>query len=428
MQHKEAVRYLRWIAYSAFLLIAGLAILQYRNDPSGFFRVLTARYGTLTPDQLNLAALGLFPVPEGGREAKVFNSAWYKPEIVVIGSSDVWSFVDMHNPHLRQPDGRPGFNFGLAGLNIDELPAIIEHVSAGGNARLIIVGLEFYMFNANRAFIPRDVVMNYPLSQEENAVERRALHALRRLGTIDTVWRSIKAEAARIPLPFSFSLAAGAPNHASARPDPTTLSQQRANAVRQADAVQTVALYVPSREFAFDLPGTGSVFAHVQRAIELAREKKIHLRFFLSPQHARTYEIIRALGRWPFYEKWLEELANQIDRANEGVACADRLVVLDYGAYKPLSVDMTEAAPNQQGIFKYFADSFHWREPIATRVIDDVVTYDPCGTFTSDFATVLSRKTLPDHLAANRARREAFAAAHPEVVNDVREIVLKSLH
>ncbi|MEZ5889998.1 MAG: hypothetical protein R3D52_06905 [Xanthobacteraceae bacterium] len=69
------------------------------------------------------------------------------------------------------------------------------------------------------------------------------------------------------------------------------------------------------------------------------------LRFFLSPQHARTYEIIRALGRWPFYEKWLEELANQVDRANEGVACADRLVVLDYGAYKPLSVDMTEAAP-----------------------------------------------------------------------------------
>ena len=61
-------------------------------------------------------------------------------------------------------------------------------------------------------------------------------------------------------------------------------------------------------------------------------------------------------------------------------------------------------------------------------MIDDVVTYDPCGTFTSDFATVLSKKTLPDHLAANRARRDAFAAAHPEVVNDVREIVRKSLH
>ncbi|MEZ5889997.1 MAG: hypothetical protein R3D52_06900 [Xanthobacteraceae bacterium] len=83
---------------------------------------------------------------------------------------------------------------------------------------------------------------------------------------------------------------------------------------------------------------------------------------------------------------------------------------------------------NQQGMFKYFADSFHWREPIAARVIDDIVTYDPCGTFASDSATVLTKKTLPDHLAANRARREAFAAAHPEVVDDVREIVRKSLH
>ena len=90
------------------------------------------------------------------------------------------------------------------------------------------------------------------------------MHALRRLGTIDTVWRSIKAEAARISLPFSFSLAAGAPSPASVQPDPATLSQQRANTLRQADAVQTVALYVPSREFAFDLPDFSFLLAPME--------------------------------------------------------------------------------------------------------------------------------------------------------------------
>ena len=211
----------------------------------------------------------------------------------------------MHNPHLQQPDGRPAFNFGLAGFNIDELPAIIEHVSASGNARLIIVGLEFYMFNANRAFIPRDVVMNYPLSQEEKVVERRTLHALRRLGTVDTVWRSIKAEAARISLPFSFSLAAPAPSNAGAQPDPATLSQQRADTVRQADAVQTVALYVPSKEFAFDLPGTGSVFAYVQRAIDLARERRFACAFSCRPNMREPTRLFaRSIGGRPMKSGW----------------------------------------------------------------------------------------------------------------------------
>mgnify|MGYP003705537369 CR=1 FL=1 len=60
----------------------------------------------------------------------MLDSGWYRPEVVVIGSSNVWSYVDPAHPRLRQSDGRPAFNFGLPGLHIDEVPDIAKGLLA----------------------------------------------------------------------------------------------------------------------------------------------------------------------------------------------------------------------------------------------------------------------------------------------------------
>jgi hypothetical protein len=424
---ERAIR-LHVAAVAATVVVAGLALalLIVRNDPTGHVRALAPRAADVTPFQMHLASLGLHPVPNGHREAKVFNSVWYRPETVVIGSSNVWSGVDTLNPALRQSDGRPAFNFGMVGMFVDEVAPVMRHVAAAGGLRTVVIGLEFFMFNAVRTSAARHTVLDYPLDGARFADLRLRAFAVGRVASLDMTWNALRAEG-RAALD-ALSRALVAPAAASEPTGPTAaapLSAARRSVIASADAVQISVLY--GRDFAFESRELGSTFDHLRQAIATARAHGVRLRMFVSPHHARTHEIIRALGRWPAYEAWTRELARIVDEANRGVACADRVFVLDHHAYGPWSVDMTEAPAAEYGVYRLFGDSFHYRSSLGTEMMAGVMGYDPCVDAAPAHATPLSTANVEAHLAAIRERRESFAAAHPETTAEVGELVARFL-
>src|SRR5215213_7193351 len=150
MAQKSFKRFtITWLAAAVAATATGI-VLNIRHDPSGVLAALSLKPLNPTDSDLRSAGMGLYPMRAGNRESKALNAIWYKPQVAVFGSSNVWSYVDPRRPSLQQPDGRLGYNFGLPGISMFELAAAFRHTVALGHMRRAIAGLEFFMFAGNR--------------------------------------------------------------------------------------------------------------------------------------------------------------------------------------------------------------------------------------------------------------------------------------
>lgn len=440
-------------------------------DTSGYVEALHKQREDIPAGIMHLGSLGIYPLRDGNREAKLFNSAWYKPETVIVGRSNVWSNIDTLNPGLKQSDGRPGFNFGVAGVSIDEFAPILRHLEEDKTVKKVIFDLEFYMFNAERIANPviniqgkKESIIDFPRSDERFATGHKFSLAATRLMTLKTtgdalfsllahlqntiasglsaIGNMINSVPARLKPPKAVrdalflwlsNLQSSVATHLS-RPEvapvpvaedrQTTLSAGRRALLSSVDRIQLRILYTPN--FAFEAPGYGSAFDHLRAAIDETKRRDLELRIFLSPHHARTYEILHALGRWPAYEEWLRQLTNIIAGYNKGRPCQKHIVLLDFPAYSAITTDMTEAGKNDYGVYKYFGDSFHYRTQLGTMLIDSVTSYDACAPTSSDTAVPLLPHTIDAHIAAINQRRADFIRAHPDVPEETEALVSQS--
>src|SRR6185436_18052450 len=115
---RQARRYLMAMMLAVAALLAAIPTMNVVMDPLGYARVAGWRPSRPTDEELARAARGTWPVPDGTREAKVLNVAYYAPHVVVFGSSTVFGYLDVEYPPLRDTDGRPAFNFGLGGASM----------------------------------------------------------------------------------------------------------------------------------------------------------------------------------------------------------------------------------------------------------------------------------------------------------------------
>jgi hypothetical protein len=123
-----------WLIAATALAASGLT-LNISYDSSGVLAALSLKPVRPAASDLWNATGGLYPMPAGNREAKALNAIWYKPQVVVLGSSNVASYVNQGLPALHQPDGRAAYNFGIPGVSIFEIDAAFRHVLALGNLR-----------------------------------------------------------------------------------------------------------------------------------------------------------------------------------------------------------------------------------------------------------------------------------------------------
>ena len=79
--------------------------------------------------------------------------------------------------------------------------------------------------------------------------------------------------------------------------------------IHRADREQTTALYRSDLPFLFTDQEGRSTFDALRAMISLAHREGIRLDLYLTPHHARAYELIRGIGLWPKYRAWLRELA-----------------------------------------------------------------------------------------------------------------------
>src|SRR3954454_22377545 len=383
-----------WLA-TAFALAAGGLALNIRHDSSGVLAALSLKPIRPTPGDLWNATGGLYPMPAGNREAKALNAIWYRPQVALFGSSNVASYVNQSLPALRQPDGRAAYNFGLPGASMFEIAAAFRHVLALGNLQRAVAGLEFFMFAGNRPF--PGALDTMPLADQPQYREKLWGYVSRHLLSMGALQQSLGA-----------ALQDLVPAAVAAESAPEVLDDERLREmIHRADREQTTALYRSDLPFLFTDQEGRSTFDALRAMISLAHREGIRLDLYLTPHHARAYELIRGIGLWPKYRAWLRELAAT---AAESGAC-----IIDLGSYSGLTTD-TEAATGPSAVFRTHPDSIHMSTELATRIIDSLAAGSCASTL--DGGMPLSGRTIDNYVESVEARREQFAQTNPAFVED----------
>jgi hypothetical protein len=412
-------RYVIAMGLWVLLLSSSIPAMNIAMDPLGYARVVGWRAASPTPQQLRFAAVGAWPVPHGTREAKILNVAYYAPDSVIFGSSTVWSYVDAGYAPLRKADGRSAFNFGLPGISAREMLAAFEHLVALHPPKLAIVGLEFYMFSADKATSPG--FFDLPLAQRPSFRFDQWRFVARRLLSADYTQES--AVMLFKPLGQWLGSWLGRPVYAAGQPEAAAEHTPRSDFLKlmsDTDRIMVTALYpAPGRPFRFvDDEGWSSMDA-IRRMVAVARAHGIDLRFYISPNHARTFETIRLMGWWPEYEAWERELTEILAEDARTHAGQSPIPLWDFCCYNSVTADPLLSAPTATNGFRYFADSVHFKTEVGYMFMDRILGVDTRGQVPDDFGVMLTAANIDAHLSSINRGHEAYIAAHGEEVREI---------
>ena len=412
-------RYVAAMGLWVLILAGGIPAVNIAVDPLGYARAVGWRSAHPTAYELQLAAVGRWPVPHGSREAKILNVARYAPEAVIFGSSTVWSYVDAGYGPMRKIDGRPAYNFGLAGVSAREMLAAFEHVVALHPPKLAIIGLEFYMFSADKPTSPG--FFDLPLAQRPSYRFDRWRFVARRLLSSDYTWES----AGMLFKPIGQWLGSWVGRRGSAveLASAPSAGNPRSDFLRlmsDTDRIMVAALYpAQGRPFRFvDDEGWSSIDA-IRRIIAVGRAHDVDLRFYISPNHARTFETIRLLGWWTEYQAWERQLTALL--ADDARTHPDRppIPLWDFCCYSSVTADPVVSAPTSTNGFRYFADSVHFKTEVGYMLLDRIFGTSAPGAIPDDFGVMVTALDIDEHLSEINRGHHAYVAAHSEEVKEI---------
>jgi len=160
-----------------------------------------------------------------------------------------------------------------------------------------------------------------------------------------------------------------------------------------------------------------------ERILDKAHKNNIKITLFISPSHARQWEVLAITQGWRMFEEYRKRLI----AVNVKVALENNkqpFALWDFAGYHPLT---TEEVPNNPKVkMNWYWDSSHYKKELGDIVLDRM--FD--GNFSGgqnyqDFGVKLTKKNIEFHLTKLRAEREIWRKAHPQ---DVAEIEALKAH
>ncbi|HAX78240.1 MAG TPA: hypothetical protein DCY88_21075 [Cyanobacteria bacterium UBA11372] len=278
---------------------------------------------------------------------------------------------------------------GLNGANPYEQLRYLEHAIANNkNLKTVIIGIDFFMFNANNT--------NQPGFTEER-LEKQNISLQ---DTINVVF-SIDA--------LSSSL--------------ETLNSSRNTQNKEGDSLKGFMPYknidlgkkvtdwrfVNSYQVYFKNHAkyqlSEKYLADFKTFVETCKERGITLKVYISPGHATDNEAIRATGHWSTQEKWKREIVKIVP-------------VWDFSGYNSITSEPIKAG------MKNYADSSHYRENIGNLILNRVLNYQS-NTVPKDFGVLITPENIESHLAKINANREVWAKNNHKEAKLVQDIKRK---
>lgn len=353
-------------------------------------------YHPIGPDE---QAAGIGPYT---RITKPYMAGALGPRILLAGSSRA--------EYALSPDAAekalgisPAFNAALSGANIYELRRMADHVNAVGDVDVMILGLDFYMFNAARGNQTSFNEARLAVAVEGGANPLWRLadigRALLSVDAVDASRRKLKYQSKDGPCEDEWN-AEGYRRPAFYECETATNAGFRRNAAATLHAYQTDAqLYENYRLHPEGL-------AQVAHLLQQARAQGQRVILYISPVHALHLAAIKKVGLWPEFENWKRALLQEVEEARARGADA---MLWDFARLNELT-SIPLPSENVEPWNGPFYDSHHIRPEMGNRMLRQILGAEEAPSW----GVRLTAGNAEEELARQKAALAAWLAAHPE--------------
>ena len=386
------MRYFIHFCIATILLAGSLAGFNYHVDPYLIYHDQT----------------------EGGVPLRVMNERIFKTvklarthaDVVFIGTSRTDIGIGREQPALN---GKKLLNLSTFGQPIHETRRLFELVVQNGKPHTVVIGLDFFSFNALFA-PPSDYV-------EENY---SALRPVSLLLSISALADSLNKYKHPVPVGGDCCFA----NGFRSATDPAYLMGKYHHYFSASERMYLMEKYLPYPQCAFAFAPAGhedqSSLSDLRAIFELAQHAHIDLRIFISPSHARQWETLAASGLWNKWEAWKKQIVT-LNEKEAGRAGRSSFPIWDFSGYDAVSgEDLPDAG--EQRLMRGYSDSSHFVPAVGQRLVARIFGGE------DEWGVILSASNIESNLSRIRTARQQYRFSHSLDVSEIEALARETEH
>jgi hypothetical protein len=358
--------------------------------------------------------------PEFGthvRQSKAFAALRLKPGAIVLGSSRAEVGIDAGKIE-KLPGAHVTYNLAVPSASMSELLVLLRHARFAGQLQSAIVGLDFFMFNGYKPDVPGQgagVFLKDAGWRGRLWVRLEGLTSYMSLATATASLRTVIDQGKEIA---EYDALGGRTEAYEASILHRMGSYREASRRIEGSLVRDTLLPPPGRKFAFTNESGFSTIDDFSAFLREARAGGVQLVLFISPEHARQLEVLRAAGLWERYEEWKRLLV----RAIEAEAAAGNMqpyALWDFSGYNRYTTERLPASGEMTPTMRWYWETSHYRRELGDRILAKMLGGSEREMDDGSFGVRLTDASVEGHLVDVR---DAQARYHRNAVADVREV------
>ncbi len=388
----------RFILFFVFLLLLTIW-LCYRVDP---FSVYGRVY---TKDGYEVNSPGFTSQLHMGKAVAIKR---YQPNIIIMGSSRAAFGFSAQSAAKHFPQ-QAIYNMAFPGASAYETLRYFQHAVAVSDIKQAFISLDFFQYHGGR--VPPSTfreerlavdVNNQPTNSPINDYVSTLLSA-------DAVFYSIKVatglcdwNSIYLTNGFKYQDLPGA-----------WVQQFISSEKKYIDDTYTIP------DFTFNNKnGSGTTLDYFRKMVQLAHQHHINVHFFISPSHARQWEVIAQLGLWQKWEYWKQEMLSITEQESRLFQQA-ALPIHDFSGYSLYSTETVPRTADQA--MQWYSDSSHYRPILGEIVLAKMLQAHTQPT--ENFGRILKTENIMTHLAMIKSEHLHYQATHKQDINDIQTLI-----
>lgn len=403
---------LRTVACSFILFLLLVSGINLMVDPKGLYQLVRIDgFNVYKPFQ-----------PSFTREIKALGAYRYRPDTLIFGASTVTFGVDPECPTAGLPGVSRVYNYGGQGASVSEFVATLPDLRAIGSIRRVILEARFETQPFASASSVSVAGTGRPADDGLMALLRRWIPASHAATYAENLfsWRelalSIQTVLANRKADKSFLFRSFGENGIY---DQGWLRRWAAFVITEQNLLGHISNYT---DFLINRAANATHVdvEYVYEAAAAAQGDGMALDIFITPVHATELILFREGGLWPLYEQFKIDLLRAIEHARERYSVNIRL--FDFGTLSSATNQPIRLIDNQD-IREHFSDPVHFKTGIGDMLLAVMLKCANGAAVPEGFGRELDQTVVAGHLSAERAKLDAYAAAHPELVQKIAETI-----
>jgi hypothetical protein len=339
-----------------------------------------------------------------GQPRRIMSERIFKTVALVKAPADVvflgTSRTDLGiGPDQTALPGKRIANVAIFDQPIQETRRLVERMLATQRPETLVVGLDFFAFNALRPYPSDYTDANY------DAMRKAGL-----LLSVSTLTDAISHLRHPQPGPGDCCHATGF--HLESPADYARGDYHHRFIGSERLYLREKYLPYPACSFGYVRAGQdGSTLEDLRAILDVARQNHVDLRLFISPAHARQWETVAAAGLWDAWEEWKRALV----RINDESAMrggGKPFPLWDFSGYDEVSSEAVPEDGSGQEMRNY-SDSSHYTPLVGRRMVARMFGAD------DGWGVRLDAADIESHLVAIRRDRERYRLTHAEDVAQI---------